>query len=76
MGPPVVSATDRALPMDSPRPAPGSPRQPPADGIDAASTIELLALVKENQSDEAVNVLFGRYPVSYTHLTLPTNREV
>ena len=61
MGPPVVSATDRALPMDSPRPAPGPPRQPPADGIDAASTIELLALVKENQSEEAVNVLFGRY---------------
>jgi RNA polymerase sigma factor (sigma-70 family) len=61
MGPPVVSSTGRALPMDSPRPAPGPPRQPPADGIDAASTIELLALVKENQSEEAVNVLFGRY---------------
>ena len=29
--------------------------------VDAASTIELLALVKENQSEEAVNVLFGRY---------------
>jgi hypothetical protein len=61
MGPPVVSATARALPMDSPRPAPGPSRQPPADGIDAASTIELLALVKEHQSEEAVNVLFGRY---------------
>jgi RNA polymerase sigma factor (sigma-70 family) len=48
--------------MDSPRPVPGPPRQPAsADGIDAASTIELLALVKENQSEEAVNVLFGRY---------------
>jgi RNA polymerase sigma factor (sigma-70 family) len=45
MGPPVVSSTGRALPMDSPRPAPGPPRQPPADGIDAASTIELLALI-------------------------------
>src|SRR5262245_43524991 len=49
-------------PMDSPRPAPGPTRKPAGDGgIDAASTIELLALVKENQSEEAVNVLFGRY---------------
>ena len=61
MGPPAASAAVRALPMDSPRPAPGPPRQPSDDGIDAASTIELLALVKEKQSEEAVNVLFGRY---------------
>jgi RNA polymerase sigma-70 factor, ECF subfamily len=62
MGAPPVATAGSAQPMDSPRPAPGPTRKPAGDGgIDAASTIELLALVKEHQSEEAVNVLFGRY---------------
>lgn len=62
MGPPPAPTAGSAQPMDSPRPATGPTRKPAGDaGIDAASTIELLALVKEQQSEEAVNVLFGRY---------------
>ena len=38
--------------------------------IAAAEAIALLA--KEDVPDEVANA----YPVSYTHLTLPTNREV
>ena len=44
---------------------------------DAGATTELLSLhegeikARKNDLDEA-----GTFPVSYTHLTLPTNREV
>ena len=33
-------------------------------------------LYSTQTAEEASNNVYGPYPVSYTHLTLPTNREV
>jgi RNA polymerase sigma factor (sigma-70 family) len=60
-GPPRQPSSEGRSASTEGRPASAEGSSVPGDAIDAASTIELLALVKEHQSEEAVNVLFGRY---------------
>ena len=46
-------------------------------GAEALSDAELLAiLIGSGNTEESAVSLMQRVPVSYTHLTLPTNREV
>ena len=49
-----------------------------AEEVDASDVNDIRALIRKAAPDIVVNAVDPRFvmPVSYTHLTLPTNREV
>ena len=48
----------------------------PTSGLDPESAQAVLGLIREMTADGHTVVMCTHHPVSYTHLTLPTNREV
>ena len=58
-------------------PRPPTPPQPSSEMNQIASVIEMMAnAIQQQNMAMAHNHQATMHPVSYTHLTLPTNREV